>query len=196
MGWAAGGGHGVPVRREARRVGAGVAEHRASGEVLAPHCRRGAEHVTRETWTTQRAQRAGYTNNKKYQTDPQAMLYARAASDVCRQIAADVLAGIGHSVEEMQLAGADRPTQAAQPVQTFTAAPVEKVDAATLSDIHDLFDAKGIAPDDQLPGVAYIIGRQVDDLADITADEATNIVERLQAKPDAAPQAETLDVTA
>lgn len=74
--------------------------------------RRGTQNEVRETWTVARAQRAGYTNNKKYQTDPQAMLYARAASDVCRQIAADVLAGIGYSVEEMQLA--DEPAPAAQ----------------------------------------------------------------------------------
>ena len=65
--------------------------------------RRGSEHVITETWTIARAQRAGYTNNKKYQTDPQAMLYARAASDVCRQIAADALAGMAYSVEELQL---------------------------------------------------------------------------------------------
>ncbi len=70
--------------------------------------RRGTSQEVRETWTLARAQRAGYTNNKKYQTDPQAMLYARAASDVCRQVAADVLAGIGYSVEEMQLVE-DRP---------------------------------------------------------------------------------------
>ena len=30
----------------------------------------------------ERARRAGYTNNKKYETDPQSMLYARAAADV------------------------------------------------------------------------------------------------------------------
>lgn len=71
--------------------------------------RRGTEQQVRETWTVSRAQRAGYTNNKKYQTDPQAMLYARAASDVCRQIAADVLAGIGYSVEEMQMVDDEKP---------------------------------------------------------------------------------------
>lgn len=74
--------------------------------------RRGTTQEVRETWTLARAQRAGYTNNKKYQTDPQAMLYARAASDVCRQIAADVLAGIGYSVEEMQLVEDERPAPA------------------------------------------------------------------------------------
>lgn len=65
--------------------------------------RKGSSHTIEETWTTARAAKAGYTNNKKYQTDPQAMLYARAASDVCRQVAPDSLAGIAYTVEEMEL---------------------------------------------------------------------------------------------
>lgn len=65
--------------------------------------RRGSSHVIEETWTYARAKKAGYTSNKKYETDPQSMLYARAASDVCRQIAADSLAGLAYSVEELEL---------------------------------------------------------------------------------------------
>lgn len=66
--------------------------------------RRGSSHVVEETWTVARAQKAGYTSNKKYQSDPAAMLYARAASDVARQIAPDALAGLAYSVEELELA--------------------------------------------------------------------------------------------
>lgn len=65
--------------------------------------RRGSTHEITETWTTARAQKAGYTNNKKYATDPQAMLYARALADVCRQIAPDALAGLAYTVEEMEI---------------------------------------------------------------------------------------------
>lgn len=65
--------------------------------------RKGTSHTIEETWTTGRAQKAGYTNNKKYTTDPQAMLYARAAADICRQIAPDALAGLAYSAEEMEL---------------------------------------------------------------------------------------------
>lgn len=56
-----------------------------------------------ETWTIERARKAGYTSNKKYDTDPQAMLYARALADVCRRIAPDVLAGIAYTVEELEV---------------------------------------------------------------------------------------------
>ena len=65
--------------------------------------RRGSQHVIEETWTVARAQKAGYTSNKKYQTDPAAMLYARAAADVARQVAPDALAGLAYSVEELEL---------------------------------------------------------------------------------------------
>ena len=50
--------------------------------------------VEESTWTIDRAKKAGYTGNKKYQSDPQAMLYAKAASEVCRKLAPDVLLGI------------------------------------------------------------------------------------------------------
>lgn len=55
------------------------------------------------TWTIQRAKNAGYTSNKKYQTDPQAMLYAKAASEVARKLAPDVLLGIKYTAEDLEL---------------------------------------------------------------------------------------------
>lgn len=55
------------------------------------------------TWDLERASTAGYTANRKYQTDPQAMLYAKAAMEVCRKIAPDVLLGIAYAREELEL---------------------------------------------------------------------------------------------
>ncbi|NWO15738.1 MAG: hypothetical protein HLX46_02590 [Corynebacterium sp.] len=55
------------------------------------------------TWTIQRAKTAGYTSNKKYQTDPQAMLYAKAISEVARKLAPDVLLGIKYTAEDLEL---------------------------------------------------------------------------------------------
>ncbi|WP_052060050.1 hypothetical protein [Rhodococcoides fascians] len=82
---------------------------------------RGDEHVTTSTWTFERATKAGYVpqidpktgefalnkwgkliGNEKYLTDPQAMLYAKAASEVCRKIAPEVLLGLAHSAEDLQ----------------------------------------------------------------------------------------------
>lgn len=55
------------------------------------------------TWTIDRAKKANYTSNKKYQTDPQAMLYAKAASEVSRRLAPDVLLGIKYTAEDLEL---------------------------------------------------------------------------------------------
>lgn len=147
--------------------------------------RRGSERVMRETWDIDRAKKAGYTNNKKYQTDPQAMLYARAASDVCRQVAADVLTGIGYSVEEMQLAGKDQPEAEAAP-------------AAKPKGMAGLRDAVAPKPEPE-PASA---GPIADDIAQCTdtatlrgwwthADDATRaLIEARVAELNAAPQAD------
>lgn len=63
------------------------------------------------TWDIARATKAGYTSNKLYQTIPQQMLYAKAAMEVARKIAPDVLSGIAFSVEELRLEEG-RPLQA------------------------------------------------------------------------------------
>lgn len=65
--------------------------------------------VETSTWTVERAKKAGYTSNKKYDTDPQGMLYAKSATEVCRKLAPEVLLGIAYSREELEL---ERPIQA------------------------------------------------------------------------------------
>ncbi|MDV2474212.1 hypothetical protein F8M49_29975 [Rhodococcus zopfii] len=73
------------------------------------------------TWDIERATKAGYvptidektgkykTNdkgnligNEKYLKDPQAMLYAKAAAEVCRKLAPDVLLGIAYTREDLE----------------------------------------------------------------------------------------------
>lgn len=80
--------------------------------------RKGSQHVEQATWTFERAKKAGYTNNSKYASDPQAMLYSKAASEVCRKVAPDVLSGV-YAVEELQMERFDEP---AQPTQAAPAA--------------------------------------------------------------------------
>lgn len=70
--------------------------------------RRGDTHWQEFTWTLDRAKRAGYDNNAKYRTDPQAMLTAKALAEACRTIAPDVLTGVAATtVEEIQLGDYD-----------------------------------------------------------------------------------------
>src|SRR5690606_24635185 len=83
-------------------------EETSDAKVVVCGRRRGSENVERAEWTIARAQKAGYTGNKKYASNPQEMLYAKAAAEVARKIAADTLAGIPYSVEDLELG--DEPT--------------------------------------------------------------------------------------
>lgn len=55
------------------------------------------------TWDIKRATTAEYTKNRKYQTNPQEMLWAKAAMEVSRKIAPDILLGIAYSFEELEM---------------------------------------------------------------------------------------------
>lgn len=76
------------------------------------------EHIERSTWTFDRAQRAGFVRRgrngelSQYETQPRALLYARAASDVANRIAPDALMGIPED--------GDEPPAAASSVQPTT----------------------------------------------------------------------------
>lgn len=66
--------------------------------------RKGSQAWQTFTWTIDRAQKAGYLNNAKYKTDPIAMLTAKAQTEACRTMFADVLSGMAAtSVEEIEL---------------------------------------------------------------------------------------------
>lgn len=89
------------VMREGHEV---VRTNAETGSVTVQARRRGSERWQEFTWTIERAKLAGYTNNKKYQTDPIGMLTAKALAEACRVIAPDVLTGVAaYSAEEIEL---------------------------------------------------------------------------------------------
>ena len=157
--------------------------------------RRGSDKVIRETWDIDRAKKAGYTNNKKYQSDPQAMLYARAASDVCRQVAADVLTGIGYSVEEMQLAGREQvestPATKPQGMAGLRAAVAPEPEPEQDDEpdarywrkrLFATLNERGITDaDEQRQGIGHIIGREITSRSELTEDDAEKVVQHLDA---------------
>lgn len=76
--------------------------------------RKGSQNWQTFEWTIARAQKAGYTSNALYSKDPIAMLTAKAQTEACRTMFADVLSGMAAtSVEEIELndAPAVEPTQ-------------------------------------------------------------------------------------
>lgn len=165
--------------------------------------RRGTDHEERVTWTIARAQKAGYTNNKKYSTDPIAMLYARAAGDVARRIAPDVLAGVPYSVEEIELSeaaptttitresAAKRTVARAPKPEPESAADVPPVedDAPAADDITQpqlrkmgaLMREAGLTDrDTALRFVTETIGREVGSRNELTKAEAGQVIDALE----------------
>lgn len=184
--------------------------------------RRGSAQVVTETWTPARARKAGYTSNKKYDSDPQAMLYARAAADVCRQVAPDVLAGIAYTVEEMEVVPSTvvqqeyavvkpagtaalraavgqaepKPSQADPP-----SAPGETGEGITDQQRRAMFAAftdAGFVTDARSPDgraarldyIALVIGERVESTNDLTAAQASRVIDALKADAQA-PQQES-----
>lgn len=63
--------------------------------------RAGEDRVHTSEWTLDRAKSMGLTSRDNWQKQPQAMLVARATSEACRRVAADVLIGMPYSAEEL-----------------------------------------------------------------------------------------------
>lgn len=80
--------------------------------------RQGSPEPERVTFTMGDAKRAGYTSNKKYQTNPAEMLTHKAGAILARRVYPDVLHGL-HTVEELQLEPQvfEAKTDVAKPVQ-------------------------------------------------------------------------------
>lgn len=82
--------------------------------------RRGTSQEQRSTWTIDRAKRLQLTGKKNWQNQPQAMLIARATTEVCRLIASDAILGLPYSVEEL---GDDIDSGGVTPTPTEEASP-------------------------------------------------------------------------
>ncbi|MBW0270754.1 hypothetical protein ATM97_06965 [Nocardia sp. MH4] len=120
----------------------------------------GVETETSE-WTIERADEAGYVpkidpetgvyavnkngrliGNEKYITEPENMLWAKAAATVCRRLAPDVLLGISRTVEDIEsepepvrvqserLSAAEVTTAPAEPTEVKKWAPPTETDTA------------------------------------------------------------------
>ncbi|MGE3449004.1 MAG: hypothetical protein AB7H92_15655 [Microbacteriaceae bacterium] len=147
--------------------------------------RRGSTKDQTSTWTIDRAKRLGLVGKKNWQGQPQAMLVARATSELCRLIASDAILGLPYSIEELVDgdldAGADvvpMKAPAKRTVRRASAAPasakVERVDAPPADE--PAFDEPpldddgptGLITDDQMKKVAA----QMRDLGISDRDEA------------------------
>ena len=84
--------------------------------------RRGAQDWQKVTWTIDRAKELQLLGKDNWKKQPQAMLVARATSEIANLIAADAILGIGYTAEEV----ADGSSPEAEPVEAApSVAPAE-----------------------------------------------------------------------
>lgn len=76
-------------------------ESSTDAKCVAKAIRKGENEVHESVWTIARANGLGISGKDNWKKQPQAMLMARATSEVCRLVAADVILGIGYSAEEL-----------------------------------------------------------------------------------------------
>lgn len=90
-------------------------------------------------WTIERAKQAEYLSNALYKKQPIEMLRAKAQTEVCRTLFADVLLGMAYSVEDLELEG--------QPIR----AKAERVTAGPKRGMAGLADRLGVSSADADP---------------------------------------------
>lgn len=162
--------------------------------------RRGSSKVERAEWTMERAKKAGYTRNQKYASNPQEMLYSKAAAEVCRKVAADVLAGVPMSVEELEMEGDAEPVKTTVQRAAKQAMSRKKPDpapdpeeplfgdepTATEPEPAAITDAqmkllqahyKDIDRDARLAEGSSVVGRDVGSFSELTKDEASRLID-------------------
>lgn len=89
---------------------------------------------TSVTWTIDQAKKLGLTSKDNWKNQPGAMLIARATSQLCRFVAADILIGSPYSSEEVRDLGDEVRPQAPPPVEKPTRMVHRK--AKPIEDMH------------------------------------------------------------
>lgn len=163
-------------------------EDERDGSVTVAGQRKGSDVVEHVTWTTDMAQSAGYTSNKKYQTDSRSMLYARASGDVARRIAPDALLGMAYSREELELSPSQitqQPSKLAQAVAERAHEVVVEPAAKLITDqqmrkMQAMFSEKGFRDrDDRLDYVRGVLELDVQSSKELTKDQASRVIDAL-----------------
>lgn len=170
--------------------------------------RQGAQAWQEVVWTLDRAKQLKLAGKPNWQNQPQAMLVARATSELARLIASDAILGVAYSSEELADgagAGVEVPAiTASEPADDATAgtkrmsrrkapAAIEAPepepepadpDAVTDAQIKKMivsFKASGISDrKDRIDYMSAVIGREVDSSKDLTKGEASMVIDALE----------------
>jgi hypothetical protein len=171
--------------------------------------RAGSEQVQESVWNIDRAKGLGLLGKHNWKAQPKTMLIARATAECCRLVAADAILGVPYAFEELDdgtpeagerrtaqrrttraKATVDRPAAAPNPAPELEGPPLpgeEDEDSATpavtraqLTKIHaQLGDLKVTERADKLTTVGLIVRRTLESSNDLTKNEASALIEKL-----------------
>jgi hypothetical protein len=88
-----------------RRAGHSIVGEVSDGKATVTGTRADNGDTMTATWTVQMAERAGLLGKSNWKKYPEAMLWARAASQLCRMLFADCFAGATYTPEELEDGG-------------------------------------------------------------------------------------------
>ncbi|MFZ2529633.1 MAG: hypothetical protein WAX14_18585 [Rhodococcus sp. (in: high G+C Gram-positive bacteria)] len=155
--------------------------------------------VVRVEWTIEKAQKAGLTSNKLYDTMPENMLYARCTTDLAKRMAPDALSGLG-IVEELRDQDRVRVTSeqvrpprrgvaglkaALAPAPTPEQSVIEYATPDQQQRISELLDAAGTTTKPaKLKYLQEQFGDGIKSAADITGEQAGQLIAFLEQPED------------
>lgn len=142
-------------------------EATATKVVMAGHRQDDPEHITRVTWTIDRAKTMGLTGKDNWRKQPQSMLIARATGELARLIAADELLGLAYNAEEVR-DGTTSDEEVVEAVPVDLEGPPEGVKAPGPEKNRRSIPAKkAAAKAAPAPAPAVVPGDPLDDFDDI-----------------------------
>lgn len=149
-------------------------------------------------WTLARAKRAGVAGKKVWQNFPEAMLKARAITEVAREACEEAILGVGYTPEELGAeVDADGNVVARQAAQNRPGATIAEAVAEAATETADepavpaermrymggLMRHVGIATaQDALAFVAEVIGREIPNRNEMTAEEVEQVITALEGR--------------
>lgn len=161
--------------------------------------RRGSSAWQEVTWTIDRAKQLKLTGKPNWQNQPQAMLVARATSEIARLVASDALLGIAYGAEELADgagAGVEVPAvtgsaeaatsgtrrmSRAKPAEASPQAADDAITAAQMRKLQAGFGDIGMTDRaDRLTFVAVVVGRDVETSKDLSVSEASAVIDAVE----------------
>ena len=179
-----------------RRAGHSIVGEVGEGSATVSGVRRDNGDEMTVTWTLAMAERAGLLGKQNWKKYPEAMLWARAASQLCRMLFADCFAGATYTPEELD--GDAAAEAVAATVEELSPAHPTPPDVTPSSEpaagdrlisdgqhrlLEVLLKELGYDRDEYKAKVG------VDHMTEITFAEATRLIDELQAEKEALPEA-------